>query len=150
MKDNTFKLAVLVCLVLLVAIVGISAYVLVNNQSKALNTTLSSNQNTSNSNNVTVNSTKNNSSSKKQGNSIHHISPTQALEIANNYEASYGEEAVGLNAINLDSGKGMYNGGIDGDPFYHVYLKSKDPNQHVPSVGYVEIDEVTGAINPRG
>lgn len=154
MKDNTFKLAVLTCLVVLVAIVGVSAYVFINNEPKTLNNVSSPNQslqNNSNSTNSTSNTvtpvSKKSDSNNAINNSIYHlISPEQATEIANNYAAQYGEEVV-PGAIGLINGVGKY-GGADGDPYYHVSLKSIDPNQHIE--GYVEVDAITGAINPRG
>ena len=143
--DNTVKILIII-VVILVAVLGVvggfilQSYMSNSNKSVVVNQTNSSVNNTSN---------KTTSNQATQQNSLpdHNktLSATQAITIANNYAAGFGEEATG----SVEYVNGVTDPNIG--PYYHVELQWITPHNSddPPTAWYVEIDAKTGAINPR-
>lgn len=149
--DKTFKILVIVCIILIAGI-GVTAGMLIErgfNGKTTQNNSLTNQtvQNVSNSSSIANESQNTENVQNNQNNGL--ISRSKAMAIANDYASQYGTEASGLNYISLFDGKGLY-GGKDGDPYYHVDLKWKSGHSKPYDAGYVEIDAKTGAVNPRG
>lgn len=137
MEDNTFKTIIIVCLIAIVAILGISAYFFINNtKTTAINgtpSTQSANITVQNSTPVTeqshVNKSTKNSISTQSGKSL--ISKSQAYNAMRNYLDGYGPDYLIKN----------------------LYL-NKDDEQYVADVvdksgskvGFIQVDGVSGRV----
>lgn len=141
--EKTVKILLIACIIL-VAALGLVVGMLIgspDNTSLALNTSNNSNLSANTTNNTTVSNSNEEQKSK-------YINRSKAMAIANNYASQYGAEAAGLTYIDFIDGKGKYYG-ADGNSYYHIELKWKSGYSQSYDAGYVEIDAVTGAINPR-
>jgi hypothetical protein len=142
-EENPINMWLIGLIIVLIAVLGLAVGFIIEPIMKPAPVIIMNNSTTPQTNNTQLNKTVKNTT-KTPG-----ITPTQAMSIAKKYEKSYGAEPDGT--VHYLNGKGMYYG-ADGDPFYHVDLKWIDPKRSVAEygvAGYIEIDAITGEINPR-
>ena len=144
LNDNTFKTIIIVCLIAIVAILGISAYFFINNnnQEPMANNNLSTNlavQNASNMSNTTdrnVTTTKSTSKSTEKS-KTNLISAQRAIDIV---EQSAGDSS------NIRFKAHLVNNG--GAPYYmvDVYDDNPDSETYGEAIGGAKVDARTGVI----
>lgn len=143
MNDNTFKTIIIVCLVAIVAILGVSAYFFVNTSKETMaNTNLSANQAVQNASSVSNTTSKNITSTKNTAKSTEKhktnlISAQRAIDIVE--QSSPGSEKCTFSAK-------LHNNG--GAPYYLVTAYDAIPGSSTygEGIGGAKVDARTGVI----
>ncbi len=147
--EKNVKILLITC-VILVAILSLTLGILIGNKDSAnpsLNTTNNTTLTVNATNNTNTKSDVNNNATSTQSNQNKLIGTSKAIAIANKYVSKDGQVATGN--VDFLSGIEMYQGRT-GHPFYHVDLKWKSGYSQPYDAGYIEIDAITGKVNPRG
>ena len=136
MKDNIFKIIIVICIVAIVGILWVSAYYFVNNNNKAVaaNQTI---QNTTNAPNSTLNTTNQSKATQKPTTHVNLISAQRAIDIV--------EQSAPWSENCRFSAKLYKNNGA---PYYLVtaYDNVQGSPTYGEGIGGAKVDARTGVI----